>query len=306
VNEGTKVVLDAALRWSPAQLAFRWKNADRLAVLAYHGIDDPERFEMHLDYLRRRANPVSVDETIAAMEGRRSLPPRAVLITFDDGHRNVLELAMPMLQERGLPSVAFVIAELLDTDRPFWWDEVRDLADRGGRVSTMPSLRPDELFSALKRLPDGLRRAGTDELRLSASGPAARKRQLTGEDLRTMEAAGIAIGNHTWSHPYLSRCTDEVVEREIRDSHERLTTSLGHAPSSFAYPYGDPDARGARLLAETGYRAAFLFDHRMSVPRPSDPMSVSRLRVNSTTTLDRFATIASGLHPAIHRVRGSG
>jgi hypothetical protein len=42
----------------------------------------------------------------------------------------------------------------------------------------------------------------------------------------------------------------------------------------------------------------------MSPPRPTDRFAVSRLRVNSSATNDRFQTIVSGLHPAIHRIRG--
>jgi peptidoglycan/xylan/chitin deacetylase (PgdA/CDA1 family) len=303
VRVRTKVALDAAIRWSPAQLAFHWRASRRLAVLAYHGVDDPERFEDHLEHIRRKASCVSIDEALEAFEGHRSLPPRAVLITFDDGNRSIIDFGMPLLRERGLPAVAFVISGLIGSDRPFWWDEAFDCATRGGVVSTMPSRSPEALLRTLKELPDEERRAAIGELRRSAAGPAARTLQLSSEELRTLESAGIAIGNHTWSHPFLSRCSDQVVRREIEESHRVLVDILGYAPASFAYPYGDRDARAARHLRELGYRAAFLFDHRLSAAPPLDPFAVSRVRVNSWTPLDRFHTITSGLHPAIHRVR---
>jgi peptidoglycan/xylan/chitin deacetylase (PgdA/CDA1 family) len=168
----------------------------------------------------------------------------------------------------------------------------------------MPSLGADELFKTLKRLPDELRREATEELRRTASSQAARTPQLTSADLAAMESGGIEIGNHSWSHPSLSRCSDAVVEREMRDSHVKLTLILGHAPATFAHPYGDRDVRADRFLEELGYAAAFLFDHRMSPPCPPDRFAVSRLRVDSSTTNDRFRTIASGLHPAVQRIRG--
>lgn len=301
---GPKNALDAAIRWSPAQLAFRWRSARRLAVLAYHGVDDPARFEEHLDHIRRSARAVSLDETIDAFEGRRTLPERAVLITFDDGHRSVLEAGLPLLRERGLPAVAFVIADLVDSQRPFWWTEVLELIGRGGVVSSVPSRSAEELLKVLKRLPNDRRRAATEELRRTASGPAAPMPQLSSDDLRALESAGVAIGSHTCSHPYLSKCTDDDVRVEIEDAHRSLARSLGHEPASFAYPYGDHDGRAEEHLRELGYRAAFLFDHRVSEPRPHDPLRVSRLRVNSWTPTNRFRTITSGLHPAIHRARG--
>jgi peptidoglycan/xylan/chitin deacetylase (PgdA/CDA1 family) len=304
VKVGPKTALDAAIRWSPAQLAFQWRAARRLAVLAYHGVDDAERFEEHLNHIRRRARAVSLEQAIDAFEGRRQLPERAVLITFDDGHRSVLEIGMPLLRDRGLPAAVFVIADLLDTERPFWWVEVLDLMNKGGVVASVPSGSPEARLKVLKRLPNDRRRAATEELRRTASAPAAPMRQLTRDDLRTLESAGVAVGSHTCSHPYLSKCTDADVLEEIEDSHRVLTGALGHEPASFAYPYGDHDPRAEAFLRERGYRAAFLFDHRVSEPRPHDPLRVSRLRVNSYTPTNRFRTIASGLHPAIHRVRG--
>jgi peptidoglycan/xylan/chitin deacetylase (PgdA/CDA1 family) len=272
--------------------------------LAYHGIDDPERFELHLDHIMRTACAVTLAEALDAFDGRRALPRRAVLITFDDGHRSVLESGMPLLLERGLPAAAFVIAGHVGTDAPFWWSEVIDLARAGGHVRGLEACSPEDLVRTLKRVSDERRRSGIDELRETASRPAARMTQLTAADLRTLESAGIAIGNHTWSHPCLPRCRDDASGQEVEEAHDVLTDLLGRPPEAFAYPNGDRDPRRAAQLRQLGYRAAFLFDHQLSPHRPIDPLAVSRLRVNSTTSPARFETISSGLHPALHRARG--
>jgi peptidoglycan/xylan/chitin deacetylase (PgdA/CDA1 family) len=303
VHPRAEIWLDAALRRSPAQPVFDWRASRRLAVLAYHGVDDPERFALHLDHLRRTASPVSLDEALAAFAGRAPLPRRAVLVTFDDGHRSVLEAGLPLLRERGIPAVAFVVAGLVGSDRPFWWAEVIDLASRGGTVTGLPTLAPADVVRTLKRVPDERRRTAIDELRRSAPA-AAPVAQLSSEDLGALESGGVAIGNHTWSHPCLGRCAEDVVRDEIERAHRALGAALGHEPTVFAFPDGDRDPRADPVLRDLGYRAAFLFDHRLSSPRPKDPYAVSRLRVNSTTTLDRFRTITSGLHPTVHRVRG--
>jgi hypothetical protein len=82
--------LDGMLRWSPAQLALRRRAVNRLTVLAYHGVDDPDGFRRQLDYLVRAMRPVSLDAVLDAVAGNRELPPRAGLITSDDGHRSRL------------------------------------------------------------------------------------------------------------------------------------------------------------------------------------------------------------------------
>lgn len=304
MNTRTEEWIDAALRRSPAQPIFGWRASRRLAVLAYHGVDDAERFAEHLDVIRRGASAVTLDDAVAGIEGRKELPRRAVLITFDDGHRSVLEAGLPLLRERGLPAAAFVVAELIGSDRPFWWSEVIALAQRGGRVSEITPSSPEDLVRVLKRVPDVRRREALDELRRTAREPAPAMAQLSADDLGTLESGGVAVGNHTLSHPCLSRCTGVVVRTEIEESHRMLTDLLGHQPTAFAYPDGDRDPRAVSVLRDLGYRAAFLFDHRLSPTRPRDPFAVSRLRVNSTTTLDRFRTISSGLHPTVHRARG--
>jgi peptidoglycan/xylan/chitin deacetylase (PgdA/CDA1 family) len=296
--------LDAALRWSPAQLVFRMRAARQLTVLAYHGVDDPDRFARQLDHLARVSRPVSLDDLTAALAGGRPLPERAVLLTFDDGEHSLLEAGLPLLRERGLPAVAFVVAGLLDTDQPFWWTEVEQLARAGGGHGPAAGPGAVALVRRLKSLPDGERLAVMAELRRTAPGAAVPVRQLRREELGLLESAGVAVGNHTLSHPILPRCGDGKVGHELGEAHRVLGEALGHPPSAFAYPNGDWDGRAERHLLELGYAAAFLFDHRVSPRQPGHRLRISRVRVNSDTGLDRFAAIVSGLHPAVHHARG--
>jgi peptidoglycan/xylan/chitin deacetylase (PgdA/CDA1 family) len=295
---------DGMLRRSPAQLAFRRLAARRLTVLAYHGVDDPASFRRQLDHLVAVARPVSLEEVVDALARRRPLPPRAVLVTFDDGHRSLLDVGLPLLRERGVPAVAFVVAGLLDTRTPFWWTEVEQLLARGGRAGTDDGLTPAALVKRLKAAPDAERLAAIEELRRTASAPAPPAPQLRREELPLLEAAGIAVENHTWSHPCLPRCDDRKAAAEADDAHRALREALGRAPRAFAYPNGDWDGRTERALAAAGYAAAFLFDHRVNPAAPPHPLRLSRVRVNSHDRLDRFAILLSGLHPALHHARG--
>lgn len=258
-----------------------------------------------MDQVRRRRHPISIDDLDAAVNGGPALPDRSVLITFDDGHRSVLEHGLPILAERGLPGVAFVITGLLSTDTDFWWSAVEDLMAGGGLVSGYEAMTAPQLVRHLKQVPDDERLRAIEELERSAGRPPSPRPQLKYEELATLRSGGIAVGNHTQSHPCLNRCGSETISGEIRRAHTSLAEILGEPPRWFAYPNGDWDASAESILADLGYRLGFLFDHRMA-DSLVHPLRISRLRVNDGTAPDRFEIILSGLHPSIHRARGLG
>ncbi len=116
-----------------------------LRVLMYHKInDEPENpvtvpvslFDEQLAQLGELGyTPVSLDDVFAYYVDDAPLPPRAVLITFDDGYRDNLENAVPVLQRHGYPAVLFVPIGYLDGPRPLPHEE--HLAGRGIRNRTL-------------------------------------------------------------------------------------------------------------------------------------------------------------------------
>lgn len=276
----------------------------RLTVLAYHRVDDPRAFDRQLDYLVKSCTPVSLDAVRRAALDGASLPPHAVLVTFDDADRTILEHALPLLRGRGVPAVAFVVAGHLDGSQPFWWTEVAELMSSGATSSRFEVSGTDQMIRALKSVPDDMRLDVLAELRDAADAPVEPASHLRTTDLAELVADGVAIGNHSLSHPCLPRCRPEKIQTEIRESHERLTRALGCAPSAFAYPNGDYDGRVLDCLRAAGYDVAFVFDHRIAALPLPDPLQISRVRVSADASVDRLATLVSGLHPSITHALG--
>ncbi len=286
--------LEKALVKTPFTTMSRNRRANDLAVFAYHGVDDPNSFVKHLDYVTEHMHPIGLDQLEASFSGE-PLPERAVLFTFDDGGRTVLTEAAPLLQERNIPAVCFVVSALIGTDEVFWWDEVAALAPEG---------TADTLVRELKAIPNHERLRRIEHLRAENPSVRPRRRQLDRADLFKLIDAGIAIGNHTHTHPCLDRCSDSEIAHEIASSHDLLTDALGEPCRWFAYPNGNLDRRAEGALTDRGYAGAFLFDHQFSKNPPLRPMRISRLRVNATTPMHRFELIVSGVHPRLHRLRG--
>jgi peptidoglycan/xylan/chitin deacetylase (PgdA/CDA1 family) len=142
-----------------------------------------------------------------------------------------------------------------------------------------------------------------EEMQRGHKARATHHPQLSTDDLRVLDRGGIAVGNHTWTHPCLNRCDPTTIRDEIEKAHGALAEALGEPPRWFAYPNGDWDEHAEQVLKDLNYDLGFLFDHRLADVR-SSPLRVSRVRVNSDTQPDRLAIIMSGLHPWIHHGRG--
>ena len=103
-----------------------WWYRKRVVFLCYHGVtklparspEDPKglhvnahRFAMHLDFLQRYYRIIPLREYIKAQHNGSSLPDYSLVLTFDDGFRNFLTVAAPMLAARNLPATVFLITD---------------------------------------------------------------------------------------------------------------------------------------------------------------------------------------------------
>jgi peptidoglycan/xylan/chitin deacetylase (PgdA/CDA1 family) len=72
--------------------------------------------------------------------------------------------------------------------------------------------------------------------------------------VRRIIADGHEIANHTWTHPWLNKMSDQGVRSELQRSHEALTAMTGVAPRMYRPPYGGITARQKQwIMSEFGY-----------------------------------------------------
>ena len=267
-------------------------------------LDTPlEAFREIVAFLRRECRVVPLDAAVSLP--RAALPARAVAITFDDGYRETLRVAAPVLAQAGLPWAVFLPVAYVGTRRLLWWDllacaarrlgapAVLDLAGRvlAGAPGAGPAPGPagvGGLVAALKRAPDRARRrvvrALERRLALDARGrraggapgddaELAPYRMLDWAEVRRLATAGVTLGAHSLTHPVLPTASEAVRRREIAGARRWLERGAGVPVRYFAYPDGAADARARRLVAAAGYRAAFLAD---AAARADDPLRLPR------------------------------
>jgi peptidoglycan/xylan/chitin deacetylase (PgdA/CDA1 family) len=253
---------------------------------------------------------VSAAAVETALAGGAPLPPHATLVSFQLGHRSVVDSALPVLSALGIPAVAFVVSGLVDTESPYWWQEAEYLIEQGGWARGLSLRAPGGVRAALSALPDPDRRRSLQELRVTARRQAPRCAQLTSTDLLELLAGGFALGNHTLGHTRLENCDDYALRDEVVGGHERLARLTGEQPTAFAYPDGGFDPRAESLLRGLGYRSAFLSDGALfdlRGPRGGeqpDALRISRLNVNAGTARGIFDGVLSGWAPTTRKLRG--
>jgi len=104
------------------------------SILVYHSIStpaepmpgdidiSPARFEQQLEWLARTKRVVRLDETLNKVQRR------AIAITFDDGYRDNLTVALPLLEKFNLPMTLFVVAGFVDSDGYLSEEELSELS----------------------------------------------------------------------------------------------------------------------------------------------------------------------------------
>ena len=246
-----------------------------VAVLGYHGLraDDlpagamafenlhvrAATFDAHCRVVRECCDPISLDDWREAVAGRKSLPPRPVLITFDDGYRSVARLGAPILSAYDLPAVVFVCSDPIARRRLLWFDAV---AARDGEDAVEHWKTCD--YDSWSASCAGSAPVGDDDPRAL----------MTVEELIALGRSGrVEIGGHTSRHPILARASRDQQRDEIAGNLEAIRGWIGRPVRAFAYPNGRPGLdyldTTVDLLASLGIDAAFTM--RPAFARSDEP-----------------------------------
>jgi peptidoglycan/xylan/chitin deacetylase (PgdA/CDA1 family) len=227
-------------------------------------------------------------------------PPFCV-ITADDGYRDNLDFALPVLRRHDAPLTLFVTTGFADRTAPLWWTDLEDAIavldrveiDRPEGPRVFATVTPAQKQTAFEAIYWALRSGPEAHLRTTIAGLARQAGVVSAAtvDRLCLDWEGIAalardplvsIGVHTVNHLMLAKHDDATVRYELREARAQIEHHIGKAAPDLAFPVGDPTSAGARefdLARKLGFRCALttrpgmLFSehlgHETALPRVS-------------------------------------
>jgi peptidoglycan/xylan/chitin deacetylase (PgdA/CDA1 family) len=237
----------------------------------------PDRFEEQMRLLRERFHPIALADLVVGLAGG-TLPRRSVAVTFDDGYRDNLTTAKPLLARHEVPGTVFVVSQYVGSPRDFWWDELDDLCRRPAAVSAGLDYRTT--WERLRPLPMDERLVELDRLWATIGGEPPRATSvLPAGELVELAADGLVeVGAHTATHPVLPWLERSAQLEEIRSSKETLEQILGRPAMTFSYPHGEHDAASVACAREAGLSCACTTQPE-ATKRDTDPFRIPRVFV---------------------------
>ncbi|WP_225767401.1 poly-beta-1,6-N-acetyl-D-glucosamine N-deacetylase PgaB [Inquilinus sp. Marseille-Q2685] len=275
-----------AERQAPAAEA-PWTPGAVLAI-AYHDVEDSDPDQTYLSvrtdhlvqqlaWLRENGyRAVSVDDLLAAKAGRKPLPERAVLLSFDDGYASFYDRVFPILKAYGWPAVYAPVGSWIDTPagkpvdfggtatprgRFASWAQIREMS-QSGLVEI--AAHSQDLHRGIPANPQG------------NTQPAASTRRFD-----------AATGRYESDPAYEARIAGDVERVGAR-----IRQATGRAPRVWVWPYGAAGGTALRILGDHGYEAALTLDD--GVGTVDGLMNSPRLLVAGDPRLVGFANSVVG------------
>jgi peptidoglycan/xylan/chitin deacetylase (PgdA/CDA1 family) len=267
-------------------------------------------FESRIKFLSKYYSCVGLQDFIDAYKNH-ALPPRPILVTFDDAYASVALRAAPILSKYKVPAVFFVVSSLvgneelgLDNLIAYVFNtaglRVINLAAVeavGSRIPACTSL--PQLFNDLLPAYSLLEIRRFREALASAAGihPAELARQaklyVTEDQLRSLASDGFEIQNHTRSHVFCRALGANEFSEEVVASKTKLESITGRKVRAFSVPYGSPldlTDELTRYLRDSGHEAIFLDRSRSNTP--STVLSrLNRIDAHARSDGDAFGEI---------------
>ena len=309
-------------------------NRNKAIILYYHGICEDgfdllegydERhvsrssFKKHLDYLQKHGYVfINMTELVESLKNKLKIKKCAVL-TFDDGFKNVITNAYPIMREFKAKGCFYVISDLVGTNQLVWTDYVETIIRNqppgdyqfmfkgetmhyplNDRLSTEYAMR--DIKKKLRSIPDKERLEHLDQFKNQQLENIPEEFRMVGwEQIKELDFKILEIGGHTKGHANCENLISETeLEREILHSKADIENCTGRKVTHFCYPAGSYNDNVVDKVREYGYESAVTTNPGF-VTLYSDRYRLNRFAAGNNML--RFKATISGSYRYIRRIK---
>ncbi|WP_119065670.1 polysaccharide deacetylase family protein [Aggregatilinea lenta] len=273
-----------------AQTLSGYKGA-QARILVYHNIapveDDfmrgldmtvsPDVFEDHARYLSENFRVVSLRQMLGELRSG-NLPERTLVITFDDGYRDLYHYALPILREHNLPATIFLNTAVVGATDKLWPNKIAYVANKLGASRVAYQARrqwgkrlhlpyganiPEIIWALNERVHPREIHDFVDALcrdhHLTLPDENSSRIYLDWAEITSMRSAGFEFGNHTHDHVNLALLSEQEQEEQIVKAKEIISQHLGLHEMPFAYPFGQEEhftVVTRQIIKQSGHNSA--------------------------------------------------
>jgi peptidoglycan/xylan/chitin deacetylase (PgdA/CDA1 family) len=273
-----KKILFKVLRYSGLPLLFREIiQRNRITILLFHDVS-PETADFTFQFLKKRYNVVDLNDLINAIDYKEliSLPKKALIITFDDGHIGNYNL-FSLIKKHNIPVSIFLCAAIINTNRSFWF-------------TYKPS---EEKKGELKKIINSERLAILNKFGYNQEEEHETPQALNKVQILEMKN-DINFQSHTLFHPILTQCSYEDAKKEIIESKALLENEYDLNINAISYPNGDYTEREIEIAKEGGYSCGVTVDYGFNSIK-TNVYKLKRISVKDIFNRDELIVRSSGV-----------
>lgn len=256
---------------------------------------DVKLFDQCISYIKRNYMVISVEDISEPL-----LDKKYATISFDDGYKDNIVHALPILEKHKVKASFYVVTDCIDKNIPTWTyildylflntnrtkiDMNFDFIDthlKSGRfenkdlkISYIKKLKP-----FLKNLTHEQRNLILDKVTETFNDVQLPKLMMDWEDLKKLSELGHHIGSHTVSHCMLGTMSNEdEVRYELETSAKRIKEKLGFFPKTISYPVGSYNHTTIKISKEVGYSIGLAVKQDVYLPKKNSIFEVPRIEL---------------------------
>jgi len=242
----------------------RFLSRNHPKILMYHRITDKpdgegvsaDQFRNHLKIIQKDFRPMTLRDLLTADE-HGNVPKNAIVITFDDGYSDFADVAFPILKSEGVPATLFITAGFVNGDIWLWPDKIKylvsvcsqeDLTRIGSLTqNTVVGVDKKKNWNSIcdycitldnKKIENFINDMAVATGVQFPKEPPDIYKAVSWSKLREFVEFGLDIGNHSLTHPILTKLDEYELIEEINKSRELIKNNLSIDPSVFCYPNG--------------------------------------------------------------------